>query len=431
MKTTPVVTGFGACSSAGPSNDEFRAALNAGGGTFEALPEPLQLLPPSFGGVATRAIKIIRTLPGTRPLRPSTMTRYSFLSTIGLGLALADGDVDVEPDDEAAIRRGLFLGSYVNLPDMNKYVGMSYLVRDRAHSASGEYVVDDAKVMQGLKRFTGFEFLRLMNNMPLAHGSIQSRAKGPCNTFMGFCNAGLQAIGAGIRALEDGSCDTALCGGAGSAVIEHALLFKNYRGLMSTSDDPATACRPFCTDASGLVPGEGAAFLALETEEAARKRGATPRARVTGYATGYATPAGPRGLPVDHTNMAGVLQACLDDAGLQATDIDLLVPTGYGLPAMDALELAAHRQAFGDHLDRMQVRCHTPVTGFTEAAHGSLGVAAALCAMDGTVTDGWQPGAAIDGYPTATDLSRPVRRALVTGFSMEGNASAVILEGME
>ena len=431
MNTTTVITGFGACSSAGPSNEEFRTALGVGGGTFSALPEPLQLLPPGFGGVATREIKIIRTLPGTRPLRPSTMTRYSFLSTIGMGLALADGAVDLEPELEVAVRRSVFLGSYVNLPDMHKYVGMSYLVRERGHSASGDYVVDDAKVMQGLKRFTGFEFLRLMNNMPLAHGAIHARAKGPCNTFMGFCNAGLQAIGAGIRALEDGTSSMALCGGAGSAVIEHALLFKNYRGLMSTSDDPATACRPFCDDASGLVPGEGAAFFVLESEDTARQRGAEPRARVTGYATGYATPAGPRGLPVDHSNMAAVLQATLDDAGLQASDIDLLVPTGYGLPAMDALELAAHRQTFGDHLDHMQVRCHTPVTGFTEAAHGSLGVAAALCAMDGSVSDGWQPDAAISGYPAATDLGRPVRRALVTGFSMEGNASAVILEGME
>ncbi len=428
MRRPTLVTGYGVCCAAGPSNDDFQRALAEGGGTFTELPKPLELLQPGFGGVVEKNPKLLRQLPGTRALRPSTMTRYTYLSSVGIGLAMADADIDPAPDDEAAIRRSLFIGSYVNLPEMHKQVGMSYLVRDEEAAADGEYRIDDSKLMQGMKRFTGFEFLRLMNNMPVGHGAIQLQARGPCNTFMGFCTAGLQAVGAGLHTLRDGHADLALCGGAGSAVIEHALMYKAYRGLMAAGGDPATACQPFGADATGLVPGEGAAYLALETEEAAEARGASPIAYLRGYATGFAPPSDPRGYPADSANLVATLAAALDDAGLRPDEIDTLVPTGHGLPAMDALEVAAWRELFGDHLDRLQVLPHTPVTGFAEAAHGTLGAAAALAAMGAeTPITPWRPADPVDGYPAAVPAARP-QRVLVTACAMEGTAAAIVLE---
>ncbi len=425
-----VVTGYGACSAAGPDNASFVAALREGGGTFSPLPSPLDQIPPRFGGVATYDRSVIRSLPGARPLRPATMTRYTFLSTIGLGLAMADAGVDPEPEDTVAIRRSLFVGSYVNLPEMHKYVGMSHLCRDREASARGEYRIDDGKVMAGMKRFTGFEFLRLMNNMPVGHGSIQARAKGPCNTYMGFASAGLQAVGAGFDAIRDGLADEALCGGAGSAVIEHALTYKGWRGLLTDAADPEGTCAPFDRGASGIVPGEGAGYLVLETADHAAARGAAARAVVRGWAHGYATPTEQRGYPADAEGMAGVIRAALSRAGAAPGDVDLLVPTGYGLPRMDALELAAYRAVFGDHLDAVHPLIHGRVTGLAEAAHGALGLAAAVAAFDSdTPIRGWQPAAPIDGWPRAAGgaPARP-RLALVTAFAMEGSSAAVVLE---
>ena len=427
MRRPTLVTGYGVCSAAGPSNDDFARALTEGGGTFTELPKPLELLEPGFGGVVQKNPKLLRQLPGTRALRPSTMTRYTYLSSVGIGLAMAAADIDPDPGDEEAIRRSLFIGSYVNLPEMHKQVGMSYLVREEDAAAEGEYRIDDSKLMAGMKRFTGFEFLRLMNNMPVGHGAIQLQARGPCNTFMGFCTAGLQAVGAGLHTLRDGHADLALCGGAGSAVIEHALMYKAYRGLMA-SGDAATACQPFGADATGMVPGEGSAYLALETEEGAAARGATPIAVLRGYATGFAPPAEARGYPVDATNLVATMAAALDDAGLRPDEIDTLVPTGYGLPTMDALEVAAWRELFGDHLDRVQVLPHTPITGFAEAAHGTLGAAAALAAMGAeSPFTPWRPADPVDGYPAGVPAAHP-RRALITAFAMEGTAAAIVLE---
>jgi len=434
MSDPILITGMGALSGAGPDNDAFAAALREGGGAFSDFPAPLDLLPPGFGGVATADKSLIRKLPGARPLRPSTMTRYTYLSTVGLGLCLADAGVEEAPVEAEELRRGLYVGSYVNLPEMHKQVGMSYQVRDREAAAEGRYQIDDAKIVQGMKRFTGFEFLRLMNNMPVAHGAIQARAKGPCNTFMGFASAGLQAVGAGMRALQDGHVDTAFCGGAGTAVLEHGLMYKAHRGLLATDkvgtllagDDPGTTCQPFGEGACGIVPGEGAGFVTLETEIHAEARGACPVAALTGYATGFAPPTEQRGYPADHIAIAGTVRAALDGAGLQPADIDLLVPTGYGLPRMDAIEFAAYADVFGDAMP--QVLPFTPVTGFCEAAHGSLGLCAALVALtaDGGVTP-WRPAAPIGGYPAAAQPPG-LRRALVVAAAMEGNTAAVVVE---
>ncbi len=432
MTETPtvVITGTGSCTGAGPDNDSFAGALAEGRGAFGPLPAPLDLLPPGFGGVATTDRSLPRKLPGGRALRPSTMTRYTFLSTIGLGLVLQDAGIDPEPEDAQAVRRSLFAGSYVNLPEMAKYVGMAHLCRERGASADGRYEVDDAKVMQGMKRFTGFEFLRLMNNMPVAHGAIQARCKGPCNTYMGFCQAGLQAVGAGLRHIQDGLTDTALCGGAGSAVIEHALMYKAYRGLLSQEKDPTAACRPFDRRASGLVPGEGAGYVALETADAAASRGARILGTLRGYATGFAPPTSRRGLPASSAGLVSTLKAALDDAGLEPGQVDLLVPTGHGVAALDALELDAYRQVFGAHLAHMQVLLHTPVTGFTEAAHGALGLNAALQALNAQApVVGWRPGEAIDGFPATPPRSGTPRRALVAAFAMEGSSAAVVVDG--
>jgi len=428
MRRPTLVTGYGVCSGAGPSNEDFARGLREGGGTFTPLLEPLNQLQPGFGGVATSDRKLLRQLPGTRALRPSTMTRYTYLSTVGIGLAMADADVAPDPEPDEAIRRSLFIGSYVNLPEMHKQVGMSYMVRDEAAAADGEFRIDDSKVMQGMRRFTGFEFLRLMNNMPVGHGAIQLQARGPCNTFMGFCTAGLQALGTGLRTIQDEYADLALCGGAGSCVVEHSLMYKGYRGLISTGDDPLTACQPFGDGATGIVPGEGAAYMALEAEETARNRSATPIARFLGYATGFAPPRESRGYPADPANLVGTMAAALDDAGLAPADIDLLVPTGYGLPAMDALEVAAWRELFGDHLDHIQVLPYTPVTGFCEASHGTLGVAAAVTAMQAVQPIvPWRPASPIEGYPAAVSPARP-QRALVASMAMEGTAAAVVLQ---
>jgi hypothetical protein len=72
----------------------------------------------------------------------------------------------------------------------------------------------------------------------------------------------------------------------------------------------------------------------------------------------------------------------------------------------------------------------TPVTGFAEAAHGALGMTAALAALnaDGPLV-GWQPADAIDGFPTASPAAGRPRRALIAAFAMEGSSAAVVVDG--
>lgn len=429
---TPVaVTGVGVLSAAGLGRDAFWQALCDGRPRFAPFAAPLDRLAPGFGGVAEPDKRGFRDLPGTRPLRPSTMTRYTWLSTFGLGSAARDGDLQVDdlPDDEAR-RRGLFVGSYVNLPEMDKYVQMAYAVRDRAASADGRYVIDESRVMDGMRKFTGFEYLRLMNNMPVAHGGIQVRCKGPCNTFMGGSQAALQAVGRAAAAIATDQADEMIAGGTGSACVEHSLIVRGYLGqLVPSGTAPAVASRPFDRAAAGIVPGEGSAFVVLQSTARAAARGARVRAWLSGYGTAFAVPASSRGPAASPDSMVAAGRTALARSGVSRPDA--VVVAGTGLPAQDAAEAAALSTLLGASFADTPVVTVTPVLGFAEAAHGAFSLAAAVEILDrGALPPTVGLRDPIPGFssPARGDVTPFSGRAvLVVAFAPEGNSAAVVL----
>ena len=91
---------------------------------------------------------------------------------------------------------------------------------------------------------------------------------------------------------------------------------------------------------SGLVLGEGAGAVVLETETHARKRGATILAELAG--AGLCADAGDIVSPAED-GMATAMSLCLDDAGLNPADVDYINAHGTATKANDASETAAIR----------------------------------------------------------------------------------------
>jgi 3-oxoacyl-[acyl-carrier-protein] synthase II len=143
-----------------------------------------------------------------------------------------------------------------------------------------------------------------------------------------------------------------LAGGAEAAVSPLCVgAFMVMRALSTRNDDPTRASRPFDADRDGFVLAEGAAMLVLETEEHARKRGATIHAELVGHgnssdATHITAPdAAGRGA-------ARSMRWALQDAGLNATDIDYVNAHGTSTPLGDKAEVEAVLGLFGDHARR-------------------------------------------------------------------------------
>lgn len=431
-----LITGFGAVTGAG---DEvaFRAAWLAGESSVRAFEgRSHEGLPPGYGAPADFVHKDLRALPGGRGLRPGTMTSHTFLAVGGVGRALANAGIeDPAADSEArAERRGAFIGTYTNFPAMQKHLRLAHAMASPEAAEAGRYEIEDARINGGMRGFTGFDFLKLMNNMPTAHVSIQANIRGPANTFLGHSSVGLQAIGRAWDALRLDQADQFIAGASGPGTIEGLCLIRRGQGVLADPGlEPARAARPFDRDASGLVPGDGAAAFVVETAESAAERGATALAKLTAYSESFSVPPSERGPLADHSAFVALLTQLLDEAGWSADSVDYVGASAPGLAELDEVEAAGLAEVFGRDALAKTLAVHTGVTGFTEAAHGVLGLVGALQAMqDGLLppmVNLAQPVGALAGMtlrdqPVAAD----VRRAVVYSLAAEGTMTALAVE---
>ena len=125
------------------------------------------------------------------------------------------------------------------------------------------------------------------------------------------CATGGNAIGEAAEMIKRGDVDVVICGGTEACLAPLAIAGFNVMGAMSTrNDEPAQACRPFDATRDGMVMGEGAGILVLESEEYARARGAKIYGTMIGYGTSadashIAAPAAEGGLGVIWSSLAG------------------------------------------------------------------------------------------------------------------------------
>src|SRR2546423_4515784 len=151
------------------------------------------------------------------------------------------------------------------------------------------------------------------------------------------CASGTQAIGEAYQLLKRGKGEAFVAGG--SSVMLTPFYVMGFAGLQAIALDqpgerPAAACRPFDHKRRGLVLGDGAGALVLETFAAAKRRGATPLAEIIGF--GVSQDAFDLNRPPE--NGAGAelcMRRALANAGLAADDVGAINAHGTGTFAGD------------------------------------------------------------------------------------------------
>jgi 3-oxoacyl-[acyl-carrier-protein] synthase II len=182
------------------------------------------------------------------------------------------------------------------------------------------------------------------------------------------CAAGAYAISLAAERIRQGKTAAALCGGV---EILSEVVFSGFSNLRALAPD---CCRPFDKNRQGMVFGEAAAAVILESKTSLLARGGRPLAKLSGW--GWSTDA--HHLSAPHPEGHGTvlaLRRALARAGLAAADINCLVAHGTGTPSNDRMEARAFTEVFGKN--------PPPVTAPKSILGHSIGAASAVEALVG------------------------------------------------
>lgn len=274
-------------------------------------------------------------------------SRAQLLALMAAELALRDSGLDAAGLSEEKIH--IAVGSTMGIED-------SLLKRDPDALSKSDPAA--------LERYTPVNISRALQ------GHIKNE-RSTTRMFMNACAAGNYAIGNAFEEVKSGRATVALAGGVDALSY---LAVVGFNRLLSVTPD---LCRPFDKDRRGIVVGEGSAFLLLEDEEHARKRGARIYATISGYGLGvdayHITTPSPDG--------AGAIQAmmrALKSASLEPGEIAYVSAHGTGTAANDAAESKALTSVFGENKPPMS--SIKSMIGHTMGAASAI-EAAACCLM--------------------------------------------------
>ena len=152
-------------------------------------------------------------------------------------------------------------------------------------------------------------------------------------------------------------------------------LMKSWEALRVLSTD---TCRPFSVDRSGLVLGEGAGIVVLESLDHAQRRGASIHAELAGC--GMSADAGHITDPSSDGASRTMLSA-LEDAALSPSEVDYVNAHGTGTLANDVMETRALRAVFKEHADRLLVSATKSMHGHSLGAAGAHELIATVLAL--------------------------------------------------
>ena len=247
----------------------------------------------------------------------------------------------------------------------------------------------------------------------------------PVSIIANACASGANAIGQAFQLVRTGRAARALTGGYDA--LSH-LTFAGFDALHALSP---TGCRPFAAGRDGLLLGEGAALLALESLAGAQARGATILGEILGYGTATDTHHLTQPHPDGDAALAAMNRACAG-AGLRPDQLDYINAHGTATPQNDATEAAALNRWAGADAARLAVSSTKAGIGHLLGAAGAVEAVACLMALRGQ----WLPPQVGDepADPACRFnlVRKPTPAALATALSNSfgfGGANACLIFG--
>ena len=285
---------------------------------------------------------------------------------------------------------------------------------------------------QGMEALTPLWLLKYLPNMLACHVTIIHGAEGPSNTITCAESSGLLSIGESTRIIERGAADLCFSGAAESKLNPMGMLRLDFAKRLAPtgdSEDGASFMRPYDPATTGGLVGEGGAIAILENAETAARRGARVYAEIVGFGGSHSDARYEQGE--DDEGYRYAIENALEDAGIRAEQIDVIVPMGSGVPELDKAEIGAFRAVFGARLASIPMLTVQPSAGNCVAGAGGLQLTAATLALrNQRLPARLNAGTPVAGLLAGAAPSREAKLqyALLCSGSLGGQNAAVVLK---
>lgn len=402
MKRRVVVTGLGLVTAIGETTEDTWESLLAG----RSGAQPIERFDPTDFDV--RFACEVKGFDPTDYMDRKEARRADLFAQFGVAAAdLAVRDAGWDLSRPAGERTGVLIGSGIGGIQTFEEQCKAYLEK-------------------GPRHVSPFFVPMFIPDMASGLVSIRLGAKGPNYCTVSACASSAHAVGESFRLIELGKADAMVTGGAEAPITALAVAgFGNMKALSTRNDEPEKASRPFDKGRDGFVLGDGAGVIILESLDHARERGANILAEVVGY-----------GMSADAYHMTqpapsgeGAMRAmreCLDDRGIDITEIGYINAHGTSTPLGDIAEVKAVKEVFGEHARNLVVGSTKSMTGHLLGA--AAGVEFGVCVkvvQTGTIPptinqDDPDPECDLD-CAANTKVERDVDVALSNSFGFGGH----------
>ncbi len=343
-----MITGIGLVTPLGKGRELFWSRLLAGDSGIS----PVSSFDTSAYSVHLGGeVKDFRAREHVKNLEPESLGRASQMAIAAAYEALEDSGVDL--GEIPRERSGVIMGTTSGEPQ--------------------EVERFDDRYVAGDLRSVGREFMdRYPCHVIPAHMAAELGLAGFNLMIPAACAAGSYAVGQACEVLGSGRADVMLAGGADSF---SRITYSGFARLGAIAQEK---CQPFDRGRRGMIPGEGAAVLVLETRRRARQRGAHVYAEVAGYGltcdAHHMTAAHPQG-----DGAARAMEQALDHSGIHAQEVGYISAHGTGTPTNDRLETLAACRVFGARAGGKPISSIKSMLGHTMGAASAIETA--VCAL--------------------------------------------------
>ena len=362
MKRRVVITGLGAITPIGNSVDSFWNSIKEGKNGIDNI---TLFNTEDFKVKLAAEVKDFNAEEYIGKKDAKRLDRYTQLALVAAKECMKDSNIDLDKVDRE--RFGVLFGS-----------GIGGLITIENQITT--------MLNRGPSRVSPLTIPASISNIAAGTIAIEFGLLGICLSVTTACATSTHCIGEAFRGIRDGYMDRALVGGSEASICKFGISGFQALTALSRSEDKNRASIPFDKDRNGFVMGEGAAALILEDLDSALERGA----KIYGEVVGYGTTCDAYHITsptLDGNGAYRAMRDAINDAKLNASDINYVNAHGTSTEINDKVETLAIKQAFGESTKDVYVSSTKSMTGHLLGAAGAVEAIISIKALE----DGFVP----------------------------------------